>query len=197
MPCGRATRELALGYQTPCDTLHAKPTMSAKSLKNLSGKWSQSRALSSDVQPVMKIQGFNYVTRITASKAPITLNITQISDAEIHIKQSTVLNLPSINEEWYLHENDWREQKDAFMGKVRSRSRWCKVSEVNGGDGFLTDGLDADAEVIEAVVEGLGSVTWKATQVWCFEGEKFVRRVVTEGKNGEKAEVRLVYEFQG
>lgn len=152
-----------------------------------------------DVTPVLKIQGFNALTRGIASKAPITLHITQKSSSpsEIHIKQSTTASIPAVEEEWYPDDNEWRETKDAFLGKVKSRSRWCQAGEVKGGGGFLTEGLEDGEEVVEAVVEGLGSVSWKATQVWCFEEGRFVRRVVTEGEGGERAETSLVYEFEG
>jgi len=155
-----------------------------------------SPTLTTDVSPVLKIQGFNALTRTAASKAPITLSITQSSSpSEIHIKQSTTASIPAVNEEWYPDDNEWRETKDSFLGKVKSRSRWCRVSEVEGGGGFLTEGLQGEEEVVEAVVEGLGSTPWKATQVWCFEAERFVRRVVTEGEGGERAETRLIYEL--
>lgn len=173
----------------------------SKSLQNLSGKWKMTSD-SSDPSPVLELQGFNKLIRATASKAPITLHITQKGRSEYLIKQSTTASIPAINEEWYPEDPsyEWRENKDPFLGPVRSRAKWVKVDEVDGeGKGFLTQ--DLEGEVVEAEVEGLGDVGWRAKQVWCFEGERFVRRVFTtkmgEGKGEEGVETRLVYEFLG
>lgn len=126
--------------------------------------------------------------------APVNLDVSQQNLNEIHIKQSTTANIPAIDEEWYPGDHEWREQSDKLLGKVRSRSRWAKVSELDGFDGFLLEGLKGEDEVIQADVESRDS-DWKAIQVWLFEGERFVRRVVTTG-SGKKAETKLVYDFK-
>lgn len=59
------------------------------SLKNLSGKWTMNRELSSDVIETLKIQGFGLVMRKAAGAAPVTLDVQQ-TENEIRIKQSTV-----------------------------------------------------------------------------------------------------------
>lgn len=52
------------------------------------------------------------------------------------------------------------------------------------------------AECIEAEVE-CEEHGWKAVQVWFVErGGKLVRRVVTFGKDGKRAETRWVYELE-
>lgn len=169
--------------------------MSGKNLKDLNGKWSMNKDLSSDVSPVLEIQGINAVIRKAVSFAPVNLDISQPSADEIKIKQSTTANIPAIDEEWYPGDHEWREQSDKLLGKVRGRSRWARVSELEGFDGFLVKDLSEGGEVIQADVESRDA-DWKAVQVWCFEGENFVRRVVTTG--GEKrAETRLVYDFKG
>lgn len=61
----------------------------SKSLKDLSGKWTMNRDLSSDVTETLKIQGFGLVMRKAAGVAPVTLEVEQ-SENEIRIKQSTV-----------------------------------------------------------------------------------------------------------
>ena len=73
---------------------------SQKDLKALGGKWSMNKDLSSDVSPVLEIQGFNAVMRKAVSYAPVNLSISQPSDSEIQIKQSTTANIPAIDEEW-------------------------------------------------------------------------------------------------
>lgn len=110
-----------------------------------------------------------------------------------------------MKEEWYL---DWtyREHKDAFLGKVRSRSRWSTAGSIE--DPYLRTELgengDDEEQVIEAEVEGLGSHKWTARQVWTFKEGRFIRRVVTT-KTGtgttttaatERAESLLVYDYK-
>ena len=169
--------------------------MPSKNLKDLNGKWSMNKDLSSDVSPVLEIQGINAMMRKAVSFAPVNLDISQPSADEIKIKQSTTANIPAIDEEWYPGDHEWREQSDKLLGKVRSRSRWAKVSELTDFDGFLVSDLSGENAVIQADVESRDS-DWKAVQVWCFEGEKFVRRVVTTG-GGKKAETNLIYDFKG
>ncbi|KAK3071350.1 hypothetical protein LTR53_008785 [Teratosphaeriaceae sp. CCFEE 6253] len=137
-----------------------------KSLHDLAGKWSMSRDLSSDVSPVLEIQGFNALIRQAVSYAPVNLAVTQSDDGSIHIAQSTTASIPAVKEEWYPRDPDsgWRETKDAFLGKVRSRSRWVRVSELQGRESFFTEGLGEGDEVIESEVAGLGSTEWKAVQ---------------------------------
>lgn len=156
-------------------------------------------ALSSDVTEVLKVQGFNALFRKAVSYAPVSLNITQKGESEIYINQSTTASIPAVKEEWYPADHEWREQKDAVFGKLKSRSRWVKISELqNGGaEAFLIDGLDGGEEVIEAEVESLDD-GWRAVQVWLFEHGRFVRRVVTTREGGERrVETKLVYEFVG
>ena len=169
--------------------------MTSKTLKDLNGKWSMNKDLSSDVSPVLEIQGFNSLIIKAVSSAPVNLSISQQGDKEIHIDQSTTASIPALKEEWYPSDHEWREQKDSFLGKVRSRSRWAKASELE--DGFLKEGLGNDGETIEAEVESLES-GWKAMQAWSVEDGRLVRRVITEGDKGPgKAKTKLVYDFQG
>lgn len=169
--------------------------MSSKNLKDLNGKWSMNKDLSSDVSPVLEIQGINAMMRKAVGFAPVNLDVKQPSADEIHIKQSTTANIPAIDEEWYPGDHEWREQNDKLLGKVRSRSRWANVSELQGFDGFLLKDLKGEDEVIQADVESQDG-DWKAVQVWCFEGQNFVRRVLTTG-GGKRAETKLIYDFKG
>jgi len=171
----------------------------SKSLKDLSGKWTMNRDLSSDVTETLKIQGFGLVMRKAAGVAPVTLEVEQ-SENEIRIKQSTgttAVSIPAVQEMWTL---DWemRKQDDAFLGKVRSKSRWTTAEKVKEAhSGYLSEGLSGgDSELIESYVESAESDGWKATQIWTMEGEQFVRRVVTS-KGDECAETLLVYDYKG
>jgi len=169
---------------------------STKSLKDLAGKWHMNRDLSSDVSPVLQIQGFNALIRKAVSFALVNLTVAQNDDSsEIRIKQSTTANIPAVQEEWYPRDHEWRETKDALMGKVKSRSRWVEVNELDHSEAFLKEGLDSGTEVVEAEVESLEN-GWRAMQVWRMEGERFVRHVVTT-KGEQRAETKLVYDFEG
>ncbi|CAK4032737.1 Hypothetical predicted protein [Lecanosticta acicola] len=163
----------------------------APTLKSLTGKYHQSKS-TSDVSPVLQLQGFNKILAATVSKAPINIDVTQKSDNEVQIKQTTTASIPAITEEW-VHDWEWREFEDSFLGKVKSRSRWRKAGEVD--DEFLKKGIEDNEEIVEAEVESLEK-GWNARQVWTVEGSgEFVRRVVTS-KGSERVETRLVYEEQ-
>ncbi|GAB1738240.1 hypothetical protein NU219Hw_g2788t1 [Hortaea werneckii] len=178
-----------------------------KSLTNLSGKWKQSKPLTSDIAPVLEIQGFNALMRKAILAAPVHLSIDQKSDSEIIIEQSTSASLPGIREVWCPPTDgkfsDWMDSEDKLMGKVRSRSGWVSVGELMEGaqtEGFLLEGLERRDKVVRAEVESLAAKKgWRAVQVWRMEGDRFVRRVVTTGADGEggRAETVLVYEFEG
>ncbi|KAI7344590.1 hypothetical protein KC320_g8757 [Hortaea werneckii] len=184
-------------------------TNNNKSLTNLSGKWKQSKPLTSDIAPVLEIQGFNALMRKAILAAPVHLSIDQKSESEIVIEQSTSASLPGIREVWFPPTDgrfsEWIDSEDKLMGKVRSRSGWFSVGEVKEAketEGFLVEGLQEEVEekVVWAEVESLAAKkAWKAVQVWRMEAGRFVRRVVTTGAGGEggKAETVLVYEFEG
>ncbi|KAI7536916.1 hypothetical protein KC317_g18251, partial [Hortaea werneckii] len=138
-----------------------------KSLTNLSGKWKQSKPLTTDIAPVLEIQGFNALMRKAILAAPVHLAIDQQSEREIVIEQSTSASLPGIREVWYPPSasageqgklSAWLESEDKLMGKVRSRSGWFSVKDLGeeqGVEGFLIEGLQAEEKVIWAEVESL------------------------------------------
>ena len=115
----------------------------------------------------------------------------------LRLQGTSAISIPAVQEMWTL---DWemREQDDAFLGKVRSKSRWTTAAKVKEAySGYLTEGLSGDeSELIESYVESVESDGWKATQIWTMEGEQFVRRVVTR-KGDESAQTKLVYDYQG
>ena len=134
-----------------------------KSLKDLSGHWKMNQELSSDPSPVLELQGVGALVRKAASHAPISLDVRQKEESgttQIFIDQKTAASIPAINEEWILDWQD-REQSDAILGKVKSRSRWRKKEEID--EKYLTEGLEED-EVVEALVVSQER-DWKAEQV--------------------------------
>jgi hypothetical protein len=52
-------------------------TSTKTSLKDLSGKWSMNKKLSSDPSPVLELQGGGAFIRKAASHAPISLTVRQ------------------------------------------------------------------------------------------------------------------------
>jgi len=60
----------------------------------------------------------------------------------------------------------------------------------------LLQSLGNDSQVIQADVESLEK-GWKAVQVWYMDQGRFVRRVLTTGDGGRRAETMLIYDFEG
>lgn len=167
------------------------------SLSSLSGQWTMSPA-SSDVTPTLEIQGVAFYIRKIASSAPVSLDIDQSKgkDGPIFIKQSTIANIPAVNEEWYLDGKE-RNQEDRILGKVASKSRWAKIGDLRAEhvEDYLLENLGDDGDTIYAEVWSTEGTEWTARQVWLVEGDNFVRRVVTRGvSSGKCAEAKLVYE---
>lgn len=143
---------------------------------------------SDDVSPVLALQGFGRLMRYAMSNAPVWVAITQKSDNEVEIKQTTTANIPGVTEQW-IHDWEWREFDDKLFKKIKSRSKWVKAKDVE--DEWLREGLDPEDDVVEAE-NGPPDQLWMAHQVWRIEGERFVRRVVTS-KGDEKVQIRLIY----
>lgn len=110
--------------------------------------------LSSDPSPVLELQGVGVLIRKAASHAPILLDVRHEDKSgpnQFFIDQKTAASIPAINEEWILDLQE-REQSNAILGKVKSRSRWRRKAELRSG--FLKEGLEED-EVVEAEVASL------------------------------------------
>lgn len=100
----------------------------------------------------------------------------------------------------------WRDKQDRIFGKVRGRSRFCKVNEIE--DAYLKEGWgeaflkESDGEVIQAVVESVDAMgeQWSADQVWGFEeieghGRRHVRHIVV--KRGDQVlKLKTVYDWR-
>jgi hypothetical protein len=169
-----------------------------------------SKTLSSDVSPVLAIQGHSALVRKAIAYAPIQLLIKQTA-SEIKIQQYTTAGFPAINECAYklpmepgpllislaVWTCDWQEriEQNMFTGRLCTKSRWIQASDIN--DKFLSHSASSpEEELIEAHAESLDK-KWKARQIWSVDDAgRFIRRVkVTKGK--EEACVVLVYEKKG
>jgi hypothetical protein len=162
------------------------------SLKNLSGNYRMPKD-SDDVSPVLALQGFGRMMRFAMSKAPVYIAINQKSDNEVEIKQTTTAAFPGVTEQWN-HDWEWRERDDMMYKKIKYRSRWVKVKDVD--DEWLKEGLDPEAEVIECF-NGPPDEAWTAHQLWIIEGDRLVRKTVTtkgDGKGANRVQMRMICE---
>ncbi|KAI9698383.1 MAG: hypothetical protein M1836_003963 [Candelina mexicana] len=172
-------------------------------LKDLSGDWVMNKDLSDDTDYILQMQGVSWFLRKAISLATITLHIKQYTTSDklthIDIDQTISGGVSGTTEKRTL---DWtfREHSDRIFGKVKGKSQWAKLSEVD--DDFLRKGwLDEVNEtgVVRAYVESLDS-TWTADQVWGFEeidGKRYYARHVVVRKGEDWKQARLVYDYKG
>lgn len=93
----------------------------------------------------------------------------------------------------------WRDHEDKIFGKVRGKSRWVKLKDIDEDDFMKTGFDDMEGEHVQALAENIGN-GWTANQVWGFEevdGKRhYVRHVVVRtGEDWKQA--RLVYDYKG
>ncbi|KAL2867589.1 uncharacterized protein BJX67DRAFT_387825 [Aspergillus lucknowensis] len=110
-------------------------------LENLNGKWTLDKSLSSPTDPLLALQGMNWVVRKAIGMSSVILDIKEFHEVEngsatpltrIEILQSTTSGLPGTSEKRYI---DWEErtQEDHIFGKCVVRARWiCDSKNVNG-----------------------------------------------------------------
>lgn len=136
--------------------------------------------------------------------ATVTIVVTQYEDTEdpprshIDISQTATGGIKGTTE---LRTLDWvyRDHQDGIFGKLKGKSRWVKLGDVDD-DAFLKEGWDdMEGEHVQAYVESDGN-GWTADQVWGFEVIDGVRRharhvVVRKGDDWKQA--RLVYDWIG
>lgn len=176
-----------------------KPKPQTKHVRDLNGTWKLSKPLSAGVPPALAIQGFSSIARQAIIASPIKLHISQSNyPSQLFVKQTTSANLPPSTERWYPPQKSSQWSEWVHNGCLtRSRCRWISSDAIEQrGIAFLSEGMGSIAECIEAEVE-CEEHGWKAVQVWFVErGGKLVRRVVTFGKDGKRAETRWVYELE-
>jgi hypothetical protein len=139
--------------------------------------------------------------RKAITSGTVTLSIEEYKDEQgnthIDIEQTGLAGMKGTTE---LRTLDWKEaeHEDHVFGKVRGRSRWTKLREIQ--DDFLKSGWlpeIVDGETIHNHVESVND-GWIVDQVWGFEelsGERrYVRHVVIT-KEGKRVQARLVYDF--
>ncbi|MCJ1272617.1 hypothetical protein MMC21_000403 [Puttea exsequens] len=172
-----------------------------KTLKDLNGKWVMNKTLSDDTDYILQMQGVGWFLRKAISLATITLTITEyIKDDSTHVDISQVATggVGGTTEKRIL---DWtyRDHEDRIFGKIKGKSRWVKLADVDD-DKFLKEGYDdMDGEHIQGYVESYNN-GWTADQVWGFQeidGKRYHVRHVVVRKGDDWKQARLVYNFQG
>jgi hypothetical protein len=182
----------------------------------------QNKSLSDSIEPALIIQGVSWVTRKALGFATVTLETKQYVAppkpiggdpapdqtpvTHIDIQQIATAGLKGTREERCL-DGQFREHSDWLFGTVQGKSRFLDLDEVE--DDFLKAGWDADAtepggpdgkKHVLSHAENLDpSGGWTAIQIWGFQvvdGERrYVRNVVVQ-KDDQRAEFRLVYDWQ-
>ncbi|KAK0760144.1 hypothetical protein N5P37_007224 [Trichoderma harzianum] len=181
---------------------------SSKTTKNLNGKWTMNKTLSDSSEPVLSLQGVGYLIRKGISLATITIEVEQYegppkppntaADVVTHIDIKQSASGLSSTQENRCFDNFPRDHTDWLFGTVTGRSRWVSLDEVT--DEFLKKGWEVEGEgqsFITNIAENKEK-GWVAEQVWGFQivdGERRYCRHVVVTKGEERAQIRLVYDF--
>ncbi|UKZ73144.1 hypothetical protein TrVFT333_000785 [Trichoderma virens FT-333] len=180
----------------------------SKTTKDLNGNWTMNKTLSDSSDPVLSLQGVGFLTRKAIGLATVTLEIKQYegppkppntaTDVVTHIDIVQSASKLSSTEEKRCFDNFPRTHTDWLFGTVEGRSRWVSLDEVT--DEFLKkdwlvegEGQSFITNVAENKEKG-----WVAEQVWGFQivdGERRYCRHVVVTKGSERAQIRLVYDY--
>ncbi|KAI9811380.1 MAG: hypothetical protein M1827_005540 [Pycnora praestabilis] len=175
---------------------------SSVTLKNLDGQYVMNKTLSDDIDKILTMQGVGWFLRRAISLATITLTIKEYTDDDkfthIDVDQVATGGVGGTTEKRTL---DWtfREKSDRIFGKVKGKSRWIKLDDVD--DKFLKEGWLDEIKTgggIQAYVESIDS-TWTADQIWGFEeigGKRYHTRHLVCRKGKDWKQARLVYDYQ-
>ena len=141
------------------------------------------------------------MTRKAIGLATITLHIKQYKgdDDVVHIDidQTATGGVKGTTE---LRHLDFKESEhdDHIFGKVRGKSRFVKISEVEDAhlkSNWLPETENGDA--VESNVVSIGN-GWEAKQIWGFQekdGKRLYARNVVVTKGSERKEARLYYDY--
>lgn len=174
---------------------------------NISGKYTMNKALSTNTDEILQLQGVGWFKRKIISAGTLYLNIKHyVDDASIeHIDiEQSLSGLATTNEDRIL---DWqqRSHEDDVFGIVISKTKRVPLKEIKND--WLRGGWTEDTASFDIVYTDADSdaekngIVWNAVQTWGFEyinGEKrHVRHVSFTGSKGEKVQSRLVYDYKG
>lgn len=162
------------------------------------------KSLSDDYDRILQMQGVSWFLRKAISYATITLTITQYIDdtadklTHIDISQVATGGVGGTKEKRVL-DYTWREHEDRIFGKVKGKSRWIKLKDIDEDDFLKTGYDDMEGEHVQALAESIGN-GWTADQVWGFEevdGKRHYVRHVIVRKGDDWKMARLVYDYKG
>lgn len=169
----------------------------------------QNKTLSDDTDPVLALQGIGWWTRKAIALATITLHVKQYAgeDGIIHIDidQTATGGIKGTTE---LRELDWeeREHEDHIFGKLKGRSRWVSLDQVNDAwakEGWLTGDKEKGGPEGQLFMESYVDQQekgWQGDQIWGFaiiDGQRYYTRRVVITKGDKVLKVRMVYNWQG
>ncbi|KAI4157386.1 MAG: hypothetical protein LQ342_008313 [Letrouitia transgressa] len=183
-------------------------------LTDLNGYWVMSKSLSDPLDPVLTLQGINWLIRKIVSMATVTMHVIEFADengtTNITIEQTAT---GGIKGETEVRKLDWSEvpHSSGVFGEMNNRSRWTGIgsSAESGGGGplhpWLTEGWleektaeDGKEHIQNWVVNERSG--WTAEQVWGFaevNGERHHVRKFMVKKDEEEAKARMVYVWKG
>lgn len=174
----------------------------------------QNKALSDPIDPVLALQGINWLVRKVVSMATVTMHVVESSDDDgithIHTEQTAT---GGIKGETEVGKLDWSAVPNisGIFGETSNRSRWTGVgssAESGGGgslhpwltEGWLKEDTSGDGnEHIQnwAVSEKKG---WTAEEIWGFamlDGKRYQVRKFLVKKGEQEARARMVYDWKG
>ncbi|KAL8683663.1 MAG: hypothetical protein Q9186_000436 [Xanthomendoza sp. 1 TL-2023] len=184
-------------------------------LHDLNGYWVMSKSLSDPLDPVLALQGINWLIRKVVSLATITMRIIETEDAtgtiHIRVEQTATGGIKGETEERKL---DWSPvpHSSGVFGEMNNRTRWTSVGSdaESGGGGPLHPWLTEGWLVEKPVQEGTNSYVqnwvvnekngWTAEQIWGFatvNGKRYHVRKFLVKKGDAEAKARMVYDWMG
>ncbi|KAG5998386.1 hypothetical protein E4U43_002430 [Claviceps pusilla] len=180
-----------------------------KTLNNLNGQWTVNYDLSESTDPALAIQGIGYFIRTAISYATISLSVTQYeappkppnpsAETVTHIDIAQSASGLTSTQENRCVDDTLREHTDWLFGTVQGRTKWVSLEDVE--DTYLKSGweVEGDGKFIWSHVENKEK-GWTANQIWGFQsvnGERRYCRKIVVAKGSQRAEFRLVYDYDG
>ncbi|KAL7942246.1 hypothetical protein V8C42DRAFT_348105 [Trichoderma barbatum] len=183
---------------------------SNKTTKDLNGHWTMNKTLSDSSEPVLALQGVGFLTRKAIGLATVTLAVTQYegppkppntaTDIVTHIDIVQSASKLSSTQENRCFDSFTRGHTDWLFGTVEGSSRWVSLDEIT--DDFLKKGweIEGEGKTLMTNIAVNKERGWTAEQVWGFQivdGERRYCRHVVATKGEERAQIRLVYDYDG
>ncbi|KAJ5523887.1 hypothetical protein N7494_010537 [Penicillium frequentans] len=173
-------------------------------LKNLDGQWVMNRTRSSEYDPLLKLQGINWLMRKVLNMTSVVLEVKEWEDpsdgfTHMDIDLKPTSGLPA-SQEKKVFDFKGTDSTHALFGKIRVSQGWANAKELNQEDHFLVEGMEEDMDsFIHLKTEHLDHNT-VTHQAWGFEeieGTRYHSRHIVGKKGDEVVRVKLVYDYLG